>query len=133
MFLFLIVPICSVLGVVCMVWMLWGGRWLPVSISILTSMFLPMSPLFLDMMSSYLSHNCSEALWVLGEMSLSAPVSSQPTTNTADHNGLFSDSPSSSNNRNRPTCFICKLCSLAAASAVLGMSEKFAKITSLIS
>ena len=28
-------------------------------------------------------------------------------TNTADHNGLFSDSPNSSDNRNGPTCFRC--------------------------
>ena len=42
------------------------------SISISTNMVLLISPLFLDMISSYLSHSFSNALCVFGEISLSS-------------------------------------------------------------
>ena len=48
------------------------GGWLQVSISISTSIVLPMSPLFFEIMSSYFSHSSSKAFCVLGEMFLSS-------------------------------------------------------------
>ena len=48
------------------------GGWLLVSISISTSIVLPMSPLFLEIMLSYVSHSLSKAFCVFGEMLLSS-------------------------------------------------------------
>ena len=79
------------------------------SISISTSIVFPMSPLFLEMISSYFSHSLSKAFCVFGDMSLSSKSTFLCTGASA---GDFKKSSSfcmngfSSNSLNFSCCFL---------------------------